>query len=319
MSKRKITHQQSARINKKQEQLQQQSNELGLHEGLVLSRFGKQAEIETPEGQKLICNIRPAIDSLVAGDRVTWQAEGNQQGVVLSRHPRTTVLARPNLRGLSKAVAANITQMIIVAAPLPEISWPLLDAYLIVADILQLKPVILLNKIDLQSDEIQQRLREEYQSLNYDLLFCTKASHSGIESLKLILADQVSVFVGQSGVGKSSLISQILPEEDIVTQSISELSELGQHTTSNSRYYHLPSGGAIIDSPGVREFGLGHVDKTLLARHYREFIPWLTQCKFRDCNHLDTPHCAILQALESGKISKNRYQNFVKLYQQYFK
>lgn len=124
--------------------------------------------------------------------------------------------------------------------------------------------------------------------------------------------------MGQSGVGKSSLIAGILPhEQNIATKELSEISELGQHTTSNSRYYHLPSGGALIDSPGVREFSLWHIDMAEIARGYIEFRPYLSQCKFRNCTHKDTPHCAIIHAVAKGLISIKRYENFIKLCAQY--
>src|SRR5690606_3686835 len=119
----------------------------------------------------------------------------------------------------------------------------------------------------------------------------------GFEQLKHNLNHQTSVFIGQSGVGKSSLISKVLPhEKNIATQEISDNSELGKHTTSNSKYFHLPSGGALIDSPGVREFSLGDIDTSMLAQGYTEFKPYLSQCKFRNCTHIQTPHCAIIEA-----------------------
>ncbi|KTD14697.1 ribosome small subunit-dependent GTPase A [Legionella gratiana] len=319
MSKRRISKQQSTRIEKIQQNYHQyKQNDDALIEGLVITRFSKHVEIEDNQGNHIRCSIRPNLETLVAGDRVIWQMEGKNQGVVVSLYPRNSLLAKPTNAGVKKPVAANITQIIIVIAPKPEISWPLLDSYLVMAETLQLHAVILFNKTDLPCKTLQEQLFKNYGNLNYPIVLTNKHSSIGLEQLKQVLNHQVSVFVGQSGVGKSSLIASILPHElNIATQELSEISELGQHTTSNSRYYHLPSGGALIDSPGVREFSLWHIDMAEITRGYVEFRPYLSQCKFRNCTHKDTPHCAIIQAVTKGLISTKRYENFIKLCAQY--
>lgn len=321
MSKRRINKQQSTRIDKIQQNYHlNKENDADLADGLVITRFSRHVEIEDTQGKLMRCSIRPNLETLVAGDRVIWQNEGNNQGVVVSLHPRHSVLAKPGHTGLAKPVAANITQLIIVIAPKPEISWPLLDSYLVMAETLHLQAIILLNKTDLPCTALKERLLAEYQNLNYPLIFISKNTPDSLEPLKHILDQQVSVFVGQSGVGKSSLISSVLPhEQNISTGELSEISELGRHTTSNSRYYHLPSGGALIDSPGVREFSLWHVNATEIANAYKEFRPYLSQCKFRNCTHKDTPFCAIINAVQAGLIATKRYENFLKLCAQYSK
>ncbi|HAT6397279.1 TPA: small ribosomal subunit biogenesis GTPase RsgA [Legionella pneumophila] len=320
MSKRRINKQQSARIAKIQKNYHEsmENNSDNLADGLVITRFSRHAEIEDNQGKRILCSIRPNLDTLVAGDRVIWQIEGEKQGVVVSIYPRGSLLARPSQKGLKKPVAANITQLVVVIAPKPEISWPLLDSYLIMAEILQLHVVIVLNKIDLPCQTLQQRLMTNYQLLNYPVIMASNQTPDTIVPLKQALNNQISVFVGQSGVGKSSLISSLLPhEENIAIDKISMVSELGKHTTRNSRYYHLPSGGALIDSPGVREFSLWDVDCSMIAQGYKEFKPYLSQCKFRNCTHIDTPQCAIIDALNKGKISTQRYENFTKLCAQF--
>lgn len=320
MSKRRINKRQFARIEKIQQTYQSaiaDSNET-LNDGLVITRFSRHVEIENDLGLRLRCSIRPNLEVLVAGDRVIWQEEGTNQGVVVSLYPRKSVLARPTNTGIKKPVAANITQLIIVLAPKPEISWPLLDSYLIMAELLHLKAVILLNKTDLPCESIKEQLLNNYKSLSYQIIMTNKDDVNGVELLKETLNNQISVFIGQSGVGKSSLISKFLPhEENIATNEISEGSELGKHTTSNSYYYHIPSGGALIDSPGVREFSLWDISAADIAQGYVEFQPYLSQCKFRNCTHIDTPFCAIIDALNKGKIAQNRYENFIKLTAQY--
>ncbi|HAT2157351.1 TPA: small ribosomal subunit biogenesis GTPase RsgA [Legionella pneumophila] len=320
MSKRRINKQQSARIAKIQKNYHESmgNNSENLSDGLVITRFSRHAEIEDNQGKRILCSIRPNLDTLVAGDRVIWQIEGEKQGVVVSIYPRASLLARPSQKGLKKPVAANITQLVVVIAPKPEISWPLLDSYLIMAEILQVHVVIVLNKIDLPCQTLQQRLMMDYQLLNYPVIMASNQTPDTIVPLKQALNNQISVFVGQSGVGKSSLISSLLPhEENIAIDKISMVSELGKHTTRNSRYYHLPSGGALIDSPGVREFSLWDIDCSMIAQGYKEFKPYLSQCKFRNCTHINTPQCAIIDALNKGKISTQRYENFTKLCAQF--
>jgi ribosome biogenesis GTPase len=322
MSKRRINKQQSARIEKIQQTYQdnKELNSDSMTDGLVITRFSRHVEIEDHEGNRTRCSIRPNLDILVAGDRVIWQPEGDNQGVVVSLYPRDSLLARPTSTGLKKPVAANITQMIIVIAPKPEISWPLLDSYLIMVETLRLHAIILLNKVDLPCDTLKTQLLRDYSSLNYPIIMVSKEEQDSLMELKKVLNHQVSVFVGQSGVGKSSLIAGVLPhEQNIATQEISTGSELGRHTTSNSRYYHLPSGGALIDSPGVREFSLWDIDPHMIAQGFREFKPYLSLCKFRNCTHINTPHCAIIKALQEGKISNQRYENFIKLCAQFTK
>jgi ribosome biogenesis GTPase / thiamine phosphate phosphatase len=319
MSKRRINKQQSSRIEKIQQTYQDsKENHDDLADGLVITRFSRHVEIEDDQGKRLRCSIRPNLETLVAGDRIVWQTEGSGQGVVVSLYPRGSILARPTSTGLKKPVASNITQLIIVIAPKPEISWPLLDSYLIMAETLRLHAVIILNKTDLPCNELKEQLLADYLTLNYPVIMTSKKDTDGLVKLKEALNHQISVFVGQSGVGKSSLISAVLPhEENIATNTLSEGSELGRHTTSNSRYYHLPSGGALIDSPGVREFNLWDMDSSMLAQGYAEFKPYIPLCKFRNCTHIDTPHCAIIEALNQGKIPLSRYENFIKLCSQF--
>lgn len=319
MSKRRINKQQSARIEKIQQTYQKnKEHQEDLTDGLIITRFSRHVELEDQQGKLIRCSIRPNLETLVAGDRVIWQNDGTHQGVVVSLYPRSSVLAKPTHAGLSKPVAANISQLIIVIAPKPEISWPLLDSYLVMAETLRLQAVILLNKTDLPCVSLKEQLTTDYQKLNYPIILVSKDAPNSLEQLKETLNHQVSVFVGQSGVGKSSLISGILPHEtEIATGAISEISELGKHTTSNSKYYHLPSGGALIDSPGVREFSLGDINAAEIARGYTEFRPYLAKCKFRNCTHKDTPYCAIINAVDEGCISRKRYENFIRLCAQY--
>lgn len=324
MSKRRISHQQSARIEKKQNnyrQLAKTGLPVATSDGLVIKRFSRHAQIENISGERINCSIRPTLDTLVAGDRVVWQTEGQGQGVVVSRYPRDSVLGRPDKHGQLRPVAANITQVMIVVAPKPDISWPLLDSYLVMTEYLNLRACIVLNKTDLASEQLHNELLACYSALDYPILFTGRNQDAGYKALQTMLNNQTSVFVGQSGVGKSSLIAQVLPEESskIHVGDISIKTELGCHTTSNSCFYHIPSGGALIDSPGVREFGLWHMPAIEIAKGFREFKPFLSRCKFRDCNHRNSPECALLEAVKNKLISRQRYENYVKISTQFAK
>ena len=316
MSKRRINKQQSSRIEKNQRAYQETKDVGlgGLADGLVITRFSRQVEIEDEQGKRIRCSIRPHLDTLVAGDRIIWQTEGLSQGVVVSLYPRASMLARPTTAGLKKPVAANITQLVIVIAAKPVLSWPLLDSYLIMAETLKLHAIILLNKTDIPCETLKEDLLTNYQPLGYPVLFINNADPQADLELKHLLNNQVSVFVGQSGVGKSTIISRLLPHEtNIATQEISEISELGRHTTSNSYYYHIPSGGALIDSPGVREFHLWEMDAMSIAKGYLEFQPYTILCKYRNCLHINTPECGLIEALNKDLISARRYDNYIKL------
>lgn len=324
MSKRRINQQQSARIEKRQKrycQAQTLDGDPVSHQGLVIKRYSRHAQIEDDLGAIIGCSIRPTIDTLVAGDRVIWQKMGTNQGVIVSRHPRLSVVGRPDKQGIIKPIAANITQIMIVVAPVPDISWLLLDCYLVMADYLNLSACIVLNKSDLSSSALQQQLCEQYHPLNYPIIMTGRDNPTGDALLEASLVDHMSVFVGQSGVGKSSLIAKLLPQlsSTIQTGTISESSLLGCHTTRNSCLYHLPVGGALIDSPGIRELGLWHIPTSCITTGFREFSPLLSCCKFRNCNHRDDSGCAIIKAVKNNLIALRRYENYVKIVTQFAK
>jgi ribosome biogenesis GTPase len=290
-----------------------------LENGLVITCFGQQVLVEDDAGAIISCTVRPNItEPVVAGDRVVWLKEGKQQGVIVSCHPRSSILGRPNKQGKVKPMAANITQLAIVVAAKPAISWPLLDSYLVLAESLQLQITIVLNKCDLTNPDIFSCLQQIYQPLQYRIILCSSMQEMGLDTLKEALVNHITIFVGQSGVGKSSIIHALLPwETNVKIKEISDLSELGKHTTSHTTFYHLPDGGAIIDSPGVREFKLSNISPAEVTWGFREFRPYLQQCQYRNCNHITDRGCSLLKAMEQGQIAKQRYQNYVTLVQQY--
>lgn len=288
--------------------------------GLIISRFGQHADVEDSQGNIFRCHLRRSIESLVTGDTVIWRKalQQNQRadGVIEVVNPRHSVLLRPDYYDGLKPVAANIDLMIIVSAVLPELSFNIIDRYLVASEITRIPPLLLINKIDLLTETQLTALDKQlqlYRDLGYPCLLLSSETGQGMAELQQHLHSGTSVFVGQSGVGKSSLVNQLIPGLAVTTQQISETSGLGQHTTTASRLYHLEGGGAVIDSPGIREFALWHLSPQNVTDSFIEFRPWLNRCKFRDCKHITDPGCAILHAIENGAVSQQRYDSYLKI------
>ncbi|WFQ78719.1 small ribosomal subunit biogenesis GTPase RsgA [Xenorhabdus sp. SF857] len=290
-------------------------------EGLVISRFGQHADIEAADSSIQRCNIRRTIHSLVTGDRVVWrptlqlQSDVKVNGIVEAVHERTSVLTRPDYYDGIKPIASNINQIVIVSAILPELSLNIIDRYLVACETLNIEPLLVLNKIDLldaESREWVNDVMDIYRHIGYRVLEVSRYTGEGIPELTTMLTNKISIFAGQSGVGKSSLLNTLLPDmkEDILVNNVSDNSGLGQHTTTTARLYHFPLGGDVIDSPGVREFGLWHLTPEQVTQGFVEFREYLGGCKFRDCKHLDDPGCALREALEQGTIAQERFENY---------
>ncbi len=289
-------------------------------EGVVISRFGMHADVESADGDVHRCNIRRTIRSLVTGDRVVWRpgkaaAEGVAvKGIVEAVHERTSVLTRPDFYDGVKPIAANINQIVIVSAILPELSLNIIDRYLVACETLQVEPLIVLNKIDLLDDDGMRFVNEQmdiYRKIGYRVLMVSSRTQDGLKPLEEALTDRISIFAGQSGVGKSSLLNNLLGlQQEILTNDVSDNSGLGQHTTTASRLYHFPHGGDVIDSPGVREFGLWHLEPDQIFNGFVEFLDYLGACKYRDCKHDNDPGCAIRAAVENGEIAETRFANY---------
>lgn len=315
----KIQEERRARLERKQARLEERltgDGGLGAEQtGLVIASYGASLEIENDNGETLRCVLRQNLPLIVVGDKVVWQA-AQEGGVVTALLERRSLLSRPDAHGNLKALAANLDQIIVVVAPAPLYSTELIDQYLAAAELTGITPLLLFNKIDLISDanrDAVAQLLQRYRDIGYRVLTSSTKSEHGLDELIEQLKGHCNVFVGQSGVGKSSLSNALMPGLDIAVKSLSERSGLGQHTTSTARLYHLPQGGEVIDSPGVREFRLWAMGEAELAGGFREFHPFLGRCKFRDCKHQREPGCALKAAEESGAISRERLDNYHKI------
>lgn len=330
MAKRKLTRRQNWRIQKIQEEraaraskkdasIDQQldSSDLGPEQhGLIISHFGRTVDVEASDGdiqgEIFRCHMRTNLGQLVTGDRVIWRM-GKESGVVVAKQERTTELLRPNPYGEMKPVAANIDFIVITIAVEPTPFANLIDRYLVASELSGIEPVILLNKTDLLTEKNRKAVDEilqRYRDLDYQVLEASSSSEQGLSLLKEKLKNRISVFVGQSGVGKSSLINMLLPGVDLKVGELSAQTKKGKHTTTTARLFHFPDGGDLIDSPGIREFGLWHIEPDQVIEGFKELRSVSGMCQFRDCKHEKEPGCALKNAVEDGTISTQRWNSY---------
>lgn len=338
MAKRKLNKRQQWRIEKIQKErttraarreksveAQDEAGELGLEqEGLVIAHYGQQLDIEALEGDEpgrvFRCFVRANIDSLVTGDRVVWRPGKSETGVIVARCERGNLLQRPDNFGALKPVAANIDHIILVIASEPEPHDNLIDRYLVASESCDIPAVILLNKTDLINDQNRRQidtLLARYEGLGYKVARTSAAAGDGkpAPEVEALVRDQTTVFVGQSGVGKSSIIQTLLPDELLRVGAVSESTGKGVHTTTTAKLFHLPAGGDLIDSPGIREFGLWHMTPQEVEYGFREIRPLIGMCKFRNCRHMGDPSCALDAAVEAGTVSRERLKSFHRILQ----
>ena len=290
-----------------------------LEAGLVTAAHGRRVKVVDGQRKIFNCTIRQRLH-VVTGDRVQWRRLRGRQGVVESCEPRESELGRPDENGRLRLIAANINQVLVVTAPVPPIPDVVLDAYLVAAEALGLEARLLYNKADLvtpiERAAIEQKM-DRYARAGYESLLVSAHEHQGMEQLSQWLTDRSSVFIGPSGVGKSSLTLELVPESNAQVGDLVGTGDHGAHTTTASRLYFLPHGGSIIDSPGIREFGLWKIPPISIANAFPEFRERADQCRFRDCLHLNEPDCAVLAAISQGEIASERYASYESLLRTY--
>jgi len=281
-------------------------------DGQVVAAFGRHFEVETADGGLVSCVTRGKKGGVACGDRLRIEMTGPAQGVIKSIEPRASLLFRSD-EFREKIIAANVTQIIIVVAARPSFYEDLVSRCLLAAEVAGLKVLIVLNKCDLEQ-ETRAALGQLqlYRDLGYPLL--TLSAKQDISPLRPYLQGETSVLVGQSGMGKSSIINALLPDVQAHTREISQALNSGKHTTTHARLYHLDGDSHIIDSPGLQEFGLAHVSAQDIAHAFVEFRPYLGgRCRFSNCRHLVEPGCALLDAAAAGKIDPRRLEIYRKL------
>jgi len=277
--------------------------------GRVITRYGQRQLVESSIGELFQCTGRQNIGLSVAGDEVIFQPADDTEGIVTAILPRANELSQKN-----KLIAVNIDQLWLVLSTEPHYQFELIDRYLIMAENANLPINIIVNKIELL-DELDQLNKDFslYQNINYQVHFTSIKNQLNLDLLKNQLANKTNIFLGQSGVGKSSLINTLIPDLELRVSEISSKSKLGKHTTTNTTIYHIPSGGDLIDSPGIREFQLDDFDAKEIMNGFREFKALAGKCRFRNCQHINEPDCAVKVALDTGEIHPSRYKNYINL------
>jgi ribosome biogenesis GTPase len=327
MAKRRLTRRQSWRIEKIQQERQARAQRREAHvetlledehlgpeqEGRVIASYGASVDVEDPAGGLHRCHLRQHLGTPVCGDHVAWQAGSRGNGVVVAIRPRRSALIREMPDGGERPIAANLDRVGVVIATRPTTPMGLIDRYLVAAEHLGIHPFLVLNKIDLLGPGELTELEESlavYPRIGYELIPASTVTAHGLDALRAALGGHTSVLVGQSGVGKSSLINCLIPSVEARTAGLSEATGKGMHTTTTARLYRLPGDGSLIDSPGVREFALGHIPAAEVGPAFIEFRPFLGHCRFRDCAHRDEPGCALRSAVDSDAIDPRRLASY---------
>ena len=295
-------------LNKNNVSTQETSNSSdALLQGVVVAAFGKRFQVELSdslyEKKRISCVTRGKKTDIACGDMVSIKLTDKREGVIETTLPRKTLLYRSNAFK-SKMLAANVTQIIIVLATQPSFYEVLLNRCLIAAEVANIKALVVLNKCDLaDNDDAKQKL-ELYKALGYQVL--SLSAKEDISTIKPYLQGEASILVGQSGMGKSTIINALLPNESVRTQEVSHVLDSGKHTTTAAHLYHLDENSQLIDSPGLQEFGLHHLSTDELEHAFVEFRPFLGKCRFNNCKHLQEPDCAIIGAVNTNKITAER-------------
>lgn len=279
--------------------------------GEIVAAYGRHFLVKTADDAVISCVLRGKKGGAACGDQVEIRRTGSDQGVIEKILPRSTLLYRSDI-SREKLIAANVTQLIIVVAAVPSFNEELINRCLVAAENQHLKVLIVLNKIDLpEPTRAALNTLSLYQKLDYVLL--PLSARNNIEPLLPYLRDQLSVLVGQSGMGKSTVINALIPGAERSTAEISVALDTGRHTTTHARLYHLDQTSRIIDSPGVQQFGLQHLTIEDMAWGFKEFHSYIGQCKFNNCRHMGEPGCALIQAVQEKKIEARRLDFYHKL------
>jgi ribosome biogenesis GTPase len=281
--------------------------------GRVTAAYGKRYAVEIDNLENTIdCVTRGKRTDVACGDRVEVKLTSSNQGVIENILPRSSLLFRSSAYR-SKMLAANATQAVIVLATVPSFYEELLNRCLVAAEAAGIKALIVLNKCDIGENDAALGQLALYTSLGYRVQ--PLSAKQDIAPLKPWLQGETSILVGQSGMGKSTIINALLPNSDVRTQEVSEVLDSGKHTTTATHLYHLDHNTQLIDSPGMQEFGLHHLGIEDLEQAFIEFRPYLGKCRFANCRHMREPGCAVMEAVEQDRVSSRRldyYQALVK-------
>ncbi|MCW3479021.1 ribosome small subunit-dependent GTPase A [Neisseriaceae bacterium JH1-16] len=272
--------------------------------GQIVKSYGRRFIVEA-DGESYDCTTRGKRVDYACGDFVDILVQNREQAVIENYHDRKSLLYRQD-EWRTKLIAANVSRILFVTAAVPTPSEELLNRGLVAAEAADIDPVIVVNKTDLPETAIWLDRLEAYRSLGYTVILLS--AKQDITPLRPLLDGQTSVFVGQSGMGKSTLTNALLPDANARVGDISEALDSGRHTTTHAALYHLDGTSHLIDSPGLQEFGLKHLKATDLVHYLPDMRPYIGQCRFHNCSHRQEPGCAIKAAAESGEIRRSRLE-----------
>jgi ribosome biogenesis GTPase / thiamine phosphate phosphatase len=286
-------------------------------QGQIIAAFGRQYLAELPDGNIITCLTRGKKSEVACGDLVDIQPTAEDQGVIEKTRPRASLLYRSDAYR-QKLIAANVTQIVIVVAAEPPFSDELLARCLVAAYDQKLEVLIVLNKCDLTAQATMARQQlAPYYNIGYRILELSATQNAA--PLLPFLQNHTSVLVGQSGMGKSTLINGLIPDAQAATREISTVLNSGKHTTTHARLYHLNPTSHLIDCPGVQMFGLHHLSFGEIEQGFIEFAPYLGKCRFHNCHHTHEPNCAIQQAVSENKIDGRRFNLFKEISSEFLK
>ena len=284
-----------------------------MHLATVIATFSRRMRIRLDDGLEVDARIKGKRLRPVCGDRVEASPiENEDDWLITAIAARRNELTRPNMRGQVEVLAANLDYLIVVAATEPRTDWYIVDRYLCAAELMRIDAGVVFNKTDL-ADVLPEEELENYRRVGYDVVSCSAATGTGVEDVRVLLASHRAIIVGQSGVGKSSIINALLGDEIQKTAEISDKSREGRHTTVNSAMISLPGGGEIIDSPGVRDYAPALESSTIASQGFREIRDAARDCRFTNCRHLREPGCAVKRQADSGGISPRRYESYKRI------
>ena len=297
-------------------------------QGLVIKSTGKNYDVLTELGTTIQCQVRGKIrlegrsttNPVAAGDIVDYTPENESEGNITFIHPRKNYIIRKsvNLSKEAQIIATNLDQAILVVTTTrPQTTPGFIDRFLITADAYDIPATLLFHKIDQYNEKERKEmlaLAEVYQSIGYRCIFSSLVTGEGLDEMKSLIENKITLISGHSATGKSSIVNHFIPGKELRIGEVSESSNKGQHTTTFAEMHALPFGGFLVDTPGIKGFGLVDIPKEELHHHFLEFFELLPECKYHNCLHLNEPGCAVRKAIEEGTVAPSRYNSYVSMY-----